>query len=212
MADSFVKDRPRKGIPSIGETIQADALSSGKMPPQNVEAEESLLGSLLIEKDAIIKIADIVTADDFYVNKNATVFSAIIDLYEKREPLDLLTLTAKLRDGGELERIGGATYLADLTAGVPTSAHVVQYAGIVSHKATLRRLIAAASNITNLGYDESTNLEDLLDKAEQTIFEVSQKNLKQNFIAISSVLAESFDRLNDLNSNPGKLRSTKWLS
>ena len=206
MAQSFVQDRPRKSIPSIGETIQSDVLSSSKLPPQNIEAEESLLGSLLIEKDAIIKIADIVTADDFYVHKNATIFSAIIDLYEKREPLDLLTLTAKLRDAGELERIGGATYLADLTAGVPTSAHVVQYAGIVSHKATLRRLISAASNITNLGYDETTDLEDLLDKAEQTIFEVSQKNLKQNFIPISSVLAESFDRLNDLNSNPGKLR------
>jgi replicative DNA helicase len=206
VADSFVRDRPRKGAQSIGEILAADSAASGKLPPQNVEAEESLLGSILIEKDAIIKIADLVSPEDFYVEKNATIFAAIIDLYEKREPLDLLTLTSKLRDGGELERIGGATYLADLTAGVPTSAHVVQYAGIVAHKATLRRLIGAASNITNLGYDENTNLEDLLDKAEQTIFEVSQKNLKQNFIPISSVLAESFDRLNDLNSNPGKLR------
>lgn len=206
MANTYTKDRPHKGLGRIGETIKQEAAPGSKLPPQNIEAEESLLGSLLIEKDAIIKIADIVSIEDFYVEKNATIFSAIIDLYEKREPLDLLTLTAKLRDGGELERIGGATYLADLTAGVPTAAHVVQYAGIVSHKATLRRLITAATNITNLGYDETAGLEDLLDKAEQTIFEVSQKNLKQNFIPISSVLAESFDRLNDLNSNPGKLR------
>ncbi|MBW4062096.1 replicative DNA helicase [Candidatus Saccharibacteria bacterium] len=179
---------------------------SGKVPPQNVEAEASLLGSILIDKDAIIKIADQVTADDFYTERHALIYSAIVDLYEKREPLDLLTLSNKLREVGELEHVGGSVYLADLTGGVPTAAHVEEYAKIVSHKATLRRLIGASSAITNLGYDETTPLEDLLDKAEQTVFDVSQKNLKQNFIPINSILAESFERLNELNSTKGKLR------
>ncbi len=179
---------------------------AGKMPPQNLDAEASLIGSILIEKEAIIQVADIVTPEDFYAERNAIIFSAILDLYEQRQPLDLLTLANRLREVEELDNVGGSSYLAELTSAVPTAAHVAHYAAIVAHKATLRRLILAASAITNIGYDEDTPLEDLLDKAEQTIFEVSQKNLKQNFIPISSVLAESFDRINDLNSNTGKLR------
>jgi len=178
----------------------------GKMPPQNLDAEASLIGSILIEKEAIILVADIVSPEDFYSERNGLIFSAILDLYEQRQPLDLLTLANRLREVEELDNVGGSTYLAELTSAVPTAAHVAHYAAIVAHKATLRRLIIAAGAITNIGYDEDTPLEDLLDKAEQTIFEVSQKNLKQNFIPISSVLAESFDRINDLNSNAGKLR------
>ncbi len=188
----------------IGETLAQEL--AGKMPPQNVEAEISLLGSLLIDKDAIIRIADLVTPEDFYDNRNALIFSAIIDLYEKRQPLDLVTLTNKLRDVEELDRVGGPAAIAELTSAVPTAAHVVEYASIVAHKATLRRLIGAATHITQIGYDETTPLDQLLDKAEQTIFEVSQKNLKQNFIPIRTVLDESFERLNEMHSNEGKLR------
>ncbi len=187
-------------------TMEAAVGAAGKLPPQNLEAETSLLGSLLIDKEAIIKIADIVTPEDFYDNRNAIIFSAILDLYEKRQPLDLITLTNKLRDVEELERVGGSAAIAELTSVVPTAAHVVEYANIVSHKSTLRRLIGAAGNITNLGYDENVPLDQLLDRAEQTIFEVSQKNLKQNFIPIRTVLDDSFERLNELHSNAGKLR------
>jgi replicative DNA helicase len=179
---------------------------AGKMPPQNLEAETSLLGSLLIDKEAIIKVADIVTAEDFYDDRNALIFSAIVDLYEKRQPLDLITLTNKLREVEELDRVGGSSAIAELTSVVPTAAHVVEYANIVAHKATLRRLIGAAGGISQLGFDENMPLDILLDKAEQTIFEVSQKNLKQNFIPASQILDESFERLNDLHSNAGKLR------
>jgi replicative DNA helicase len=178
------------------------------MPPQNLDAESSLIGSILIDKDAIIRVADLVTPDDFYASRNAIIYAAIMDLYEKRLPLDLLTLSNRLREVNELENVGGAAYLAELTSGVPTAAHAAQYANIVAHKATLRRLITAAGDITNYGYDESAPLDQLLDRAEQTIFEVSQKNLKQNFIPIRSVLDESFERLNDLHSNKGKLRGT----
>ena len=122
--------------------IEAAVGVTGKLPPQNVEAEASLLGSLLIDKEAIIRIADIVTAEDFYVDRNNLVFSAIVDLYEQRSPIDLVTITNKLREVGELDRVGGSAYIAELTSAVPTAAHVVHYAQIVAHKATLRRLIA----------------------------------------------------------------------
>jgi replicative DNA helicase len=184
------------------------ATAAGKMPPQNLEAESSLIGSILIDKDAIIRVADLVSPDDFYADRNAIIYAAIMDLYEKRLPLDLLTLSNRLREVGELEKVGGSAYLAELTSGVPTAAHAAQYANIVAHKATLRRLISAAGHITNFGFDEGTPLEQLLDRAEQTIFEVSQKNLKQNFIPIRNVLDDSFERLNDLHSNKGKLRGT----
>lgn len=177
-----------------------------KVPPQNIEAESSLIGSILIDKEAIIKIADIVGVSDFYVDRHSIIFGAILDLYEARQPLDLLTLANKLEEVKELDKIGGSAYLTELIEKVPTSAHVVHYAQIVAHKATLRRLIGAAGQITALGYDESSQLDGLLDKAEQTLFEVSQKHLKQNFIPIGSVLAESFDRLDELHKDKNSLR------
>jgi replicative DNA helicase len=192
---------------TIGKILEQE-IAAGRIPPQNIEAETSLLGSILIEKDAIIKIADMVTAEDFYVDRNGLIYAGILDLYEQRQPIDIISLSGKLRDAGQLELIGGSTYITELTMAVPSAAHVVHYAGIVSHKATLRRIIAAASRISTFGYDEQTPLENLLDKAEQTIFEVSQKNLKENFIPISEVLTESFERLNDLHATTGKLRGT----
>lgn len=199
------KRRNDQAIASIGDVLSAE-VAAGRIPPQNLDAETSLLGSILIEKDAIIRIADVVSAEDFYVDRNSLIYSAIMDLYEQRQPIDIVSLSNKLAEAGELERIGGSAYVAELTSAVPTAAHVVHYAGIVAHKATLRRLIAAASNITQFGYDEQTPLDQLLDKAEQTIFEVSQKNLKQNFIPIHSILSDSFDRLNEMHSNSDKLR------
>ena len=165
-----------------------------------------MLGSILVDNEAIIKIADLVVADDFYIAKHGLIFSAMIDLYENRQPIDLLTLANKLEGAGELEKLGGAAYLTELVDGVPTAAHVVHYAGIVAHKSTLRRLISAAQKITDMGYDENSPLDGLLDEAEKTLFEVSQQNLKQNFIPISSILIESFDRLDELHKDNNKLR------
>ncbi len=187
-----------------GETLKSEI--SSKMPPQNLEAEASLLGAILVDNEAITKVADKVTAEDFYVSRNAFIFTSMIDLYEARQPIDLLTLANKLDGVGELDKMGGAAYLTELVDAVPTAAHVAHYAEIVSHKATLRRLISAAGKITNLGHDEDSPLDGLLDTAEQTLFEVSQKNLKQNFISISSILVDSFDRLDDLHKDNKKLR------
>lgn len=191
---------------SIEAVLEAEMMPGGRVPPQNIEAETSVLGSILIEKDAIIKIADIVSVDDFYVDRHGTIFAAILDLYEQRQPIDIVSLSNSLAEAGELERVGGSAYITELTTMVPSAAHVVHYAGIVAHKATLRRLISASTAINNLGFDEASPLDQLLDRAEQTIFEVSQKNLKQNFIHVNSVLADSFERLNELHSNAGKLR------
>jgi replicative DNA helicase len=160
----------------------------------------------MIDKEAIIKIADIVAPSDFYVDRNGTIYSAIVDLYEARQPLDLLTLSNKLEEVGELERIGGSVYLTELVNAVPTAAHVVHYAEIVAHKATLRGLIEAAGAIAALGYDEGAPLDTLLDQAEHTLFDVSQKHLKENLVPISTVLATSFERLDELYSNKNKLR------
>lgn len=180
--------------------------TSAKLPPQNLEAEASLLGSLLIDQEAIVKVADLVTPEDFYIDKHNLIYTAVIDLYEQHQPIDLLTVSNKLEELKALNKIGGSAYLTDLVNMVPTAAHAVHYAGIVAHKATLRRLISAASKITNLGYDENSDVEVLLDQAEQTLFGVSQKRLQQNFLQINSILAESFDRLDELHKDKNKLR------
>lgn len=176
------------------------------LPPHNLEAEAGLLGGILVDKEALIKVADIVNPDDFYMDRNGVIFNAMITLYEARQPIDLLTLSNKLEEMKELDRVGGAVYLTELVEQVPTAAHVAHYANIVAHKATLRRLIGAASEIASLGHDEGSPLDGLLDQAEQTLFGVSQKHLKQNFIPISSVLAESFDRLDELHRDKNSLR------
>lgn len=177
-----------------------------KLPPQNLTAEASLIGSLLLDKEAIIKIADIVGSADFYVDKNRLIFEAILNLYEKREPIDLVTLTNKLEQMNELDNIGGAAYLTELVNAVPTAAHITEYARIVAQKSTMRNLISAANTIGGLAYDEQKPLDSVLDTAEQTLFEVSQKHLKQNFTPIKEVLSESFDRLDSLHKDKKKIR------
>ncbi len=177
-----------------------------KIPPQNIEAEQSLLGSLLIDKDAIIKIADKVVAEDFYKDNHGLVFEAMQDLYVKREPIDILSLSNRLEEKGKLEQVGGRSYLMSLSNIVPTASHVINYAGIVRKKATLRRLITAAGEIAELGYQEEDDVERILDKAEQSLFAVSQKFMKQLFTPIKDVLVDAFNRIDELHKESGKLR------
>jgi len=177
-----------------------------KLPPQNLEAEQHILGALLIEKDAIIKIADIVKPEDFYKEGHKIIFEALLELYERREPLDLLSLSNRLQEKKQLEAIGGRSYLMNLTNSVTTASNIKSYARIISKKATLRRLIESANEITKLGYEETEDVEALLDQAEQTLFKVSQKHLKQNFIPIKETLDDAFDRIDELHKDGGKLR------
>ncbi|HDQ22614.1 MAG TPA: replicative DNA helicase [Candidatus Uhrbacteria bacterium] len=177
-----------------------------KLPPQNIEAEQSLLGSLLIDKDAIIRVADLVTPQDFYVDKHRIIFEAIIDLFSKREPIDLLTLANRLTEKEQLENIGGRSYLISLSNMVPTSSHVVSYAEIVQKKSTLRSLIKSASEIVEIGYDEDEDVSSILDKAEQKLFSVSQGHQKQMFVPITIILNDTFERIDAIHKEKGKLR------
>ena len=177
-----------------------------KLPPQNMEAESSLLGCLLIDKDAVIKVVDIIRPEDFYKDANGIIFSAMRELYIHHEPIDILTLTSKLEEKKQLEAIGGRTYLAELANSVATSSHIVYYANIVQRKATLRRLLTTAAEISELGYQEDEEIEKILDIAEQKLFGVSQKYLKNVFLPIDNLLTEAFDRIDELHKQSGKLR------
>ena len=188
------------------KAMNMEANLPGKVTPHNIEAEQSLLGSLLIDKDAIIKVGDIVNMDDFYKEGHMHIYEAMVGLYNKREPVDLLSLSNKLEERGKLEKIGGRSYLVELTNAVPTSSHVVNYARIVQKKATLRRLITASSEIHKTAFEEEKEVEDILDSAERKLFAVSQNHLKQSFTPISSVLSEAFDRIDEIHREKGKLR------
>jgi replicative DNA helicase len=174
--------------------------------PQNAEAEASLLGALLIDSDAIVKIADVLSAPDFYDKRHQRIYEAIIQLYESHAAVDVLTLADKLKNNGYLDSIGGPAYLTELTNFVPTAAHVEQYADIVAQKAMRRRLIAASKEIVDLGYDESKQLRALIEEAEVKLFDVSQQHVKQDIVSLETVLAESFDRLDDLHKDKAKVR------
>jgi replicative DNA helicase len=177
-----------------------------RIPPQNTDAEQSLLGALLIDKDAIIKVADITVAEDFYKDAHKTIYDAMADLYRQREPIDLLSLSNRLLELKKLEEIGGRAYLMSLSNVVPSASNVTHYAHIVQKKASLRRLINAAGEITELGYEETEDVESILDKAEQRLFSVSQQYMKQGFMPIKNVLEDAFERIDELHRERGKLR------
>ncbi|MGH7241535.1 MAG: replicative DNA helicase [Candidatus Saccharimonadales bacterium] len=177
-----------------------------KQVPQNTDAEASLLGAILIDSDAIVKIADHMAPTDFYDARHQRIYEAITKLYEKRSPIDVLTLADQLKGAGVLDMVGGASYLTELTNYVPTAAHAEQYADIVAQKALRRRLIGASQEMAELGYDESKSLNELVEEAETRLFEVSQQHIKQDVISIEAILAESFERLDDLHKDKKKLR------
>lgn len=177
-----------------------------RIPPQNLEAEQSLLGAILIDRDAMIKIADVVTAEDFYKDAHRMIFETMLELFRDREPIDLLSLANRLEEKKQLEIIGGRSYCIDLSNAVPTAANVHHYATIIQKKATLRRLQRAAAEISALSFNEEAEVDHVLDKSEQSLFSVSQKFLKQAFIAVRDVLTEAFDRIDELHKEKGKLR------
>lgn len=169
------------------------------IPPYSEEAEKSTLGSLLIDKEAIVKVADVLSPEDFYYDKHGKIYGAIFALFEKHSPIDILTLSAYLEDHGMLDKVGGADYLAQLSTEVPTSTHIVQYAKIVKHKGTLRRLIKSGQEITSFGYNETEDMEDVIEKAEKSLFGVSQTFLKNKFVPIKDVLANTYEKITELH-------------
>lgn len=176
------------------------------MAPQNTEAEASLLGAILIDNDAIVKIADHITGEDFYDARHKHIYEAVTRLYERRDAIDVLTLSDQLQGAGLLDAVGGASYLTELTNFVPTAAHVEQYADIVAQKALRRRLIKTSQAITQLGQDESREIKELIEEAETSLFQVSQQHVKQSITSIEDILASSFERLDDLHKDKAKIR------
>lgn len=185
------------------------SIPAGKVPPQNLDAEMSLLGAVLIDEEVLADITEHVKPKDFYDKRHAVIYDAIMRLYEKNKPVDLLTLTDELKRKKELDEIGGSAFLTELTNYVPTAAHAESYAEIVAQKAVRRRLIKASSEISELGFNEETSTQELLQQAEAELFSVSDQSLKQDLTSIESILTESFDRLEELHRNKGALRGVR---
>ena len=184
-------------------------VSAAKIPPQSVDAEMSLLGAVLIDEEVLADASEIVRVKDFYDKRHSVVFGAMMRLYEHHKPVDLLTLTEELKKKDQLEMVGGSAYLTELTNYVPTSAHAEAYAELVAQKAVRRRLIKASAEISEMGFDEDTTTQELLEKAEAELFSVSDQSLKQDLVSIESILTESFDRIEELHRNKGQLRGIR---
>ena len=181
-------------------------MASGKVPPQSLEAEQSVLGAILIDRDAIVEVAGFLRPEHFYEDKHGQIYSAMVSLYEERKPIDLLTLTEKLKSTKKYKDVGGSVYLTELTGVVPTAAHIEEYGKIVREMAAKRNLIAAAAGITELSFDTSKNLKEVLDQAESQIFAISQESLSRNFVAMKDILAQSFDRLDEIQKKGTGMR------
>jgi len=177
-----------------------------RIPPHSAEAEESVLGALLLDKDAVIAVAEFLRAEDFYDDRHKEIFISAIELFEERIPIDVLTVSERLKKRKSLKKIGGAGFLADLVNRVPTAAHVEHYGHIVKEAATKRALMALTSRLMEFSMDESLGANELLDKAESEIFSLTQTHLADTFIPIKAALAESFDRLDELHKQAEGLR------
>lgn len=177
-----------------------------KLPPNSVETEMSVLGALLIDKDAIISVAEFLRPEHFYNDINGMIFDAVLQLYEERSPIDIVTLSDKLKKNKNLTKVGGSSYLAELTEKVPTAANIEKYGQIIKDLYTKRQLISASRRISEVAFDEGMEANQALDKAESEIFSLSQKHLKQSFTPIKDALSESFDRLDELHKRVGGLR------
>ena len=177
-----------------------------KIPPRDLEAEKSLLGALLIDKDAVVKVVEFLRPEHFYRDVHGNIFEAILSLYEKGEPADLVTVSSALKKRKKLEGVGGDSYLAELTESVPTASHVEYYGKLVHDTAVKRDLISVSSRIAESGFDGQISVEDLLDKAESSLFSISQARSRFAFAHIKQSLEEVFDRLDELHRNPESIR------
>lgn len=181
-------------------------MADPKLPPQNVEAEASLLGSILLDSESLVNINQLLQPEDFYEKRHELIYRAILELFEKSRSIDVLTVSNRLREHGQLDDVGGAAYLTELVNGVPTATHAPHYAEIVGKKGVLRRLIQASGDIISMSYNETTELSELLSQAEQRLFQVSHQSIRQNVVRIESILDESFERLDELHRNKDSLR------
>lgn len=177
----------------------------GKVPPHDIEAEQAILGCMLTDRDSVISAIEVLKEDAFYREDNRAIYSAILGLYAKSEPIDIITVKAELVENGNFERVGGLEYLASLPERVPTTANIEKYIKIVDEKAMLRNLINMSNELISLGYDETEEVDRIMDMAEKKVFDLSQKKNSKGYTAIKDVLVESFAKLEELYNQKGKL-------
>ena len=170
----------------------------GKIPPHDIDAEQAVLGSMLTDKDAVAEAIETLKEEDFYRDDNKAIFEAVLNLYSKSEPVDIITLKDELESMGKFEQVGGFEYLANLPDKVPTTANVQKYIKIVEEKSLLRNLIKTANEIIDLGYSSTEDVEDIMDKAERKIFDIMQRKSQKGYTPIKDVLVESFTKLEEL--------------
>ncbi|HEX3043254.1 MAG TPA: replicative DNA helicase [Bacillota bacterium] len=174
-----------------------------RVPPQNIDAERSTLGSMFLEKDAILKGAEILRPDDFYREAHRVIFEAVVRLANKGEPVDIITVSEELKQGNMLEKVGGAPYLTALANSVPTAANIEYYARIVEEKSILRSIINVATNIVSLGYAGTEEVDNILDEAEKQIFQISQKRNVKGYVSLKNILVETFERIEKIYESKG---------
>lgn len=170
----------------------------GKVPPHDLEAEQAILGSMLTDKDAVISAIEVLREEDFYREDNKEIYEAIFNLYNRAEPVDIITVKSELESMGKFEQVGGLEYLAELPEKVPTTANAMKYIKIVEEKSTLRRLIRTANEIIDLGYDQTEDVEDIMEGAEKKIFNIMQEKNQKGYSPLKDVLVESFTQLEEL--------------
>ena len=170
----------------------------GKVPPHDLEAEQAILGSMLTDRDAVISAVEVLKEEDFYREDNKAIYGAIFNLYNRAEPIDIITVKAELESMGKFEQVGGLEYLAELPEKVPTTANAMKYIKIVEEKSTLRRLIKTANEIIDLGYDQTEDVEDIMEGAEKKIFNIMQEKNQKGYSPLKDVLVESFTQLEEL--------------
>ncbi len=181
------------------------SISSSMIPPQSIEAEQAVLGTILLQDKALLKIVEMLAADDFYRDAHKTIYAAMLTLFEKREPHDLITITSLLNDQNKLDQVGGASYLASLTDIIPFSGTLVHHAQIIRKKSILRRLIQTTSEVTARCYDTQDDIETLIDQAEKTIFEIAHSNKGQGFQPMSTIVPQAFERITRLFEKQGHI-------
>lgn len=182
-----------------------EAISIGRIPPQSIEAEQSVVGSMLLDKEAIATATEILKPEDFYKEAHGAIFDAIVQIYNRSQPVDLITLSEQLKNTNILEEVGGVGYISDLANAVPSSSNVRYYAKIVEEKSLMRKLIRASSEILDRTYEGTEEVNDLIEMAEKRIFDISQGRSSEGFTPISQVLLEAFDKIEQVFQNKGQI-------
>ena len=193
----------------MAERRKTPVAPEGKIPPHNLDAEMSLLGAILIDEEVLTDVMDKVKAEDFYEKRHQRIFAAILRLFEMHRPIDLLTLSDELEKKDDLETVGGSSYLNELTNYVPTAANAATYAELVAQRAVRRRLIKASTDIADLAYQDDSDTQEILERAEAELFSVSDTSLKQDLVSLEQILTESFDRMEELHRDRGKIRGVR---